>query len=88
MHAEAGDEIVVRGPHVGEEDRKGMITEVHEERGAPPYPVRWENGHDSVFTPSSDTVVEHRPAKGPPAERWAVGRGRSAIARPATANSA
>lgn len=29
MHAEVGDEIVVRGRHVGDEDRKGVITEVH-----------------------------------------------------------
>jgi hypothetical protein len=64
MHAEVGNEIVVRGRHVGDEDRKGMIIEVHGEGGAPPYLVRWENGHDSVFMPSSDTVVEHRPAHG------------------------
>jgi len=64
MHAEVGDEIVVRGRHVGDENRKGMIIEVHGEGGAPPYLVRWANGHDSVFTPSSDTVVEHHPAQG------------------------
>ena len=64
MHAEVSDEIIVRGRHVGDNDRKGVITEVHGEGGAPPYLVRWENGHDSVFMPSSDTVVEHRPAQG------------------------
>ena len=36
MHAEVGDEIVVRGRHVGDEDRKGLIIEVHGEGGAPP----------------------------------------------------
>jgi len=64
MHAEVSDEIIVRGRHVGDDDRKGVITEVHGEGGAPPYLVRWDNGHDSVFMPSSDTVVEHRPAQG------------------------
>jgi len=62
MHAEVGDEIVVRGRHVGDEDRKGVIIEVHGEGGAPPYLVRWDNGHDSVFMPSSDSLVEHNPA--------------------------
>ena len=62
MHAEVGDEIVVRGRHVGDEDRKGVITEVHGEGGAPPYLVRWENSHQSVFMPSSDSLVEHHPA--------------------------
>ena len=64
MRAEVGDEIVVRGRHVGDEDRRGVITEVHGAGGAPPYLVRWENGHESRFVPSSDSVAEHRPARG------------------------
>jgi Domain of unknown function (DUF1918) len=68
LPSRAGREDRVGGPrggrHVGDDDRKGVITEVHGEGGAPPYLVRWENGHDSVFMPSSDTVVEHRPAQG------------------------
>jgi Domain of unknown function (DUF1918) len=40
-----------------------VITEVHGEDGAPPYLVRWQNGHEGMFTPSSDSVVEHRPAR-------------------------
>jgi Domain of unknown function (DUF1918) len=62
MHAEVGDEIIVRGHHVGNEDRRGVIIEVHGEDGAPPFLIRWENGHQSVFVPSSDSVVEHHPA--------------------------
>ena len=62
MHAEVGDEIVVRGRHVGDEDRKGVLTEIHGEGEAPPYLVRWENGHQSVVMPSSDSLVERHPA--------------------------
>jgi hypothetical protein len=64
MHAEVGDEIIVRGHHVGDEDRRGVIIEVHGEGGAPPYLIRWENGQQSVFVPSSDSVVNHHPAHG------------------------
>jgi Domain of unknown function (DUF1918) len=64
MRAEVGDEIIVRGHHVGDEDRRGVISEVHGEGGAPPYLIRWENGHQSVLVPSSDSVVEHHPARG------------------------
>jgi len=64
MRAEVGDEIVVRGRHVGDEDRKGVIIEVHGEGRAPAYLVRWENGHESVFMPSSDSLVEHHPVAG------------------------
>ena len=62
MHAEVGDKIIVKGHHVGDEDRTGVITEVHGEGGAPPYLVRWDNGHQSVFMPSSDSLVEHHPS--------------------------
>jgi Domain of unknown function (DUF1918) len=65
MHADVGDELLVRGRHVGDEDREGVITEVHGKDGAPPYLVRWGNGHESVFVPSSDTIVEHRPVRRP-----------------------
>ena len=63
MHAEVGDELIVKGRHVGDDDREGVITEIHGKAGAPPYLVQWRNGHQSVFFPSSDTVVEHRPRR-------------------------
>ena len=61
MKARVGDELVVKGLHVGDGDRRGVITEVHGEDGSPPYLVRWSDGHESSFFPSSDTVVEHLP---------------------------
>jgi Domain of unknown function (DUF1918) len=61
MRANVGDELVVRGHHVGDEDRRGVVIEVHGEDGGPPYLVRWSDGHESTFFPSSDTVVEHIP---------------------------
>ena len=61
MRAEVGDELVVRGRYVGDADREGVIIEIHGHGGTPPYLVRWEDGHESVFSPSSDTYVEHRP---------------------------
>jgi hypothetical protein len=36
MHVEAGDELVVQGRHVGDEDRRGVIIKIHGEGGAPP----------------------------------------------------
>ncbi len=62
MQAQVGDELTVKGRHQGDEDRHGEILEVHGEQGAPPYLVRWRDSHESVFFPSSDTVVEHHPA--------------------------
>jgi Domain of unknown function (DUF1918) len=66
MKAQVGDELIVKGQHVGDPDRRGVITEVHGEDGGPPYQVRWSDGHESSFFPSSGTVVEHvqLPARG------------------------
>jgi len=63
MKADVGDEVVVRGRHVSDEDRTGVIIEVHGQAGAPPYLVRWEDGHESTLFPSADTLVTHRQAE-------------------------
>jgi hypothetical protein len=61
MKAKVGDELVVKGHHVGDKERRGVITGVRGEDDGPPYLVRWDDGHESTFFPSSDTVVEHIP---------------------------
>jgi len=61
MRAAVGDELLVRGRHVDDHDRVGVIIEVHGENGAPPYLVRWTDGRESVFFPSADTEVQHLP---------------------------
>ena len=48
MRAAVGDELVVRGRHVDDHDREGVIIEFH---GSPPYLVRWRDGRESVFFP-------------------------------------
>jgi len=59
MKARVGDQLVVKGVHLGDPERRGVITEVHGANGAPPYLVRWSDGRETSFFPSSDTVVEH-----------------------------
>jgi Domain of unknown function (DUF1918) len=68
MKAQVGDEPVVRGRHVEDPDRTGVITEVRREDSAPPYPVRWSDGHESSFCPATDAVAKHilLPASGQP----------------------
>jgi hypothetical protein len=58
MHANVGDRIVVRGHQVGDGDRHGEIIEVHGTGGAPPYVVRWSDGHEALFFRGSDATVE------------------------------
>ncbi|MHB1614155.1 MAG: DUF1918 domain-containing protein [Actinomycetes bacterium] len=61
MHASVGDKIVVHSRHVGERDRHGVILEVHGPDGAPPFVVRWSDGHEDTFVPSADSSIEHVP---------------------------
>lgn len=57
MRASVGDRIVIRGHRVGDHDREGKIVEVRGSEGGPPYLVRWSDGHEDVFFPSSDAVI-------------------------------
>ncbi len=59
--AKTGDTITIPGHRVGEHERAGEILEVLGEVGHEHYRVRWEDGRETVFYPSSgDAVV--RPA--------------------------
>ena len=52
MRGSVGDTIVVESERVDAPPRRGVIEEVV--RDEPPcYRVRWEDGHESVFTPSA-----------------------------------
>ncbi|MGE5274043.1 MAG: DUF1918 domain-containing protein [Verrucomicrobiota bacterium] len=57
---EPGDVVVIEGHHVGEARRSGEILEVLGEPGHEHYRVRWEDGRETVFYPSSDATVRHR----------------------------
>lgn len=59
FHAAAGDVIVIEGHHLGESRRTGEILEVLGEPGHEHYVVRWDDGRQTVFYPSSDATT-HR----------------------------
>ncbi len=59
LHAKPGDRLVVRGHHQGEPQRDAEVLEVLGENGAPPYRVRWEDGHESEVFPGSDIFIQH-----------------------------
>ena len=58
MRAAVGDRLRVPSHHVGTPDRSAEVIEVHGADGAPPYVVRWDDGHESTFTPAADAMVE------------------------------
>ena len=59
MKAAAGDRIVLPGRHVGDPVRTGSVVDVHGDDGAPPYVVRWDDGHEAVCCPGPEARIEH-----------------------------
>lgn len=63
MRAAVGDRLVVKGHRIGEPDKGAQILAVEGNEGGPPYLVRWEeDGHEGLFFPGSDALIEHYPA--------------------------
>ena len=58
MQATIGDRICIRGTHVESADRHGSVIEVRGEDGAPPYLVRFDDGHETLVYPGTDAVIE------------------------------
>jgi hypothetical protein len=56
MNAKVGDRIVVESETVGTPTREGEILEVIEGEIGVRYRVRWEDGHETVFTPSGGSA--------------------------------
>ncbi|MGN9842028.1 DUF1918 domain-containing protein [Nonomuraea sp. H19] len=58
MRAHVGDILLVHGHVVGQGDRKGEIIEVRGQEGAPPFLVRFDDGHEQLLFPGPDAVVQ------------------------------
>jgi hypothetical protein len=58
MKATQGDRITIRGKTVGSSERHGQIVEVHGADGAPPYVVRFDDGHQTTVIPGGDFVID------------------------------
>jgi hypothetical protein len=63
MHAQVGDELVVDSTEVGAPPRSGKILEVRGEPSEEHYVVRWSDGHESIFFPSSTAHAIHPAGK-------------------------
>ena len=61
FRARPGEVVEIHEHRLGEKGRTGEILEVLGEPGHEHYRVRWDDGHESIFYPSSDATV--RPAK-------------------------
>ena len=61
-----GDTLTVKATHQGEADRRGKIIEIHGKDGEPPYLVRWQDEHESLFFPAPAPWWNITPPAGSP----------------------
>jgi hypothetical protein len=59
LQAVVGDELVVDSLRQGAPPRKGEVIEVLGEGDRTHYRVRWDDGRESVFFPSSTSHIVH-----------------------------
>lgn len=57
VQARVGDRLVVEGRTVDIKRRDGEVIEVRGADGAPPYLVRWSDGHEGLTFPGPDAHV-------------------------------
>jgi hypothetical protein len=60
MKAQVGDRITVESERVAQPPRKGVVEEVIQEEPQR-LRVRWDDGHESIFTPAAGAarIEEH-----------------------------
>ncbi|HET7327197.1 MAG TPA: DUF1918 domain-containing protein [Nocardioidaceae bacterium] len=59
MQAKVGERIRVHGRTVGAPEHEAEIIEVHGDDGAPPYLVRFADGHETLLFPGPDAEIQH-----------------------------
>lgn len=59
MQAKVGDRLIVEGHTDSAARREAEVLEVRGENGAPPYLVRWSDGHEGLVFPGTDSHVIH-----------------------------
>lgn len=57
MRANAGDRLIIESNKVDSPRREGEVVEVRGQDGAPPYVVRWADGHEGLTYPGPDAHV-------------------------------
>lgn len=58
MNAKVGDWLVMKGVTVDKPERRGLITDVRNDDGSPPYVVHWlDSDHLATVFPGPDATV-------------------------------
>jgi hypothetical protein len=64
MAFEVGKRVVAESESTGRRHRSGVVEEVLRGDPSPRYRIRWDDGHESIYTPASGALrAERRPKR-------------------------
>ncbi|MQA75942.1 MAG: DUF1918 domain-containing protein [Solirubrobacterales bacterium] len=63
MKLEVGDRVTVESESTERSPRTGVVEEVIDEARAPRYRIRWDDGHESIYTPAAGAVSRAEPTE-------------------------
>jgi len=63
MEFKAGDRVIVESESTERPHRTGVIEEVVRGASSPRYRIRWDDGHESIYTPAAGALRSAAPAE-------------------------
>ena len=60
MAYEVGKRVVAESESVNRQPRPGVVEEVLRGDPSPRYRIRWDDGHESIYTPASGSLRAER----------------------------
>jgi hypothetical protein len=63
VELKVGNRVEVESESTGQRSRTGVIEEVVREAPSPRYRVRWDDGHESIYTPAAGALRRAEPAQ-------------------------
>jgi hypothetical protein len=58
MQFEVGTNVIAETESTNRAPRRGVVEEVLKSEPSPRYRIRWEDGHESIYTPSAGALRE------------------------------
>ena len=63
MELKVGNRVEVESESTEQRPRMGVIEEVVRAAPSPRYRIRWDDGHESIYTPAAGALGPAEPAK-------------------------
>ena len=63
MTLQAGERVIAESESTSRPHRAGVIEEVMRDEPSPRYRIRWDDGHESIYTPAAGALRREEPAR-------------------------